>query len=80
MNALTAFAFLLHSALLVCMAWRLGKLINTTIEHEIALGYLLEVLRDLVEGLRHDRSDNAPPDTRVRPELKRPAKEPGGAL
>ena len=61
MNALTAFALLLHSALLACMAWRLGKLLNTTTEHEGNLGYL-------VEGLRHDRSDNAPPDTRVRPE------------
>ena len=68
MNALTAFALLAHSAVLVCMAWRLGKLINTATEHEGNLGYLVEELRDLVEGLRHDRSDDAPPDARVRPE------------
>ena len=84
MNALTAFALLLHSAVLVWQAWQLRKLTDTTIEHEIALGYLVEELRDLVEdlwrGLRHDRSDDAPPDARPRPELKRPVKEPGGAV
>ena len=68
MNALTAFALLLHSAVLVCMAWRLGKLMETATEHEGNLGYLVEELGDLVEGLRHDRSDNAPPNTRIRPE------------
>ena len=67
-NALTAFALLLHSALLVWQAWYLRKLTDTTIEHEGNLGYLVEELGDLVEGLRHDRADDAPPDTRVRTE------------
>ena len=72
MSGWASLGLLLHSALLVCMAWRLGNLLNTATEHEGNLGYLVEELRDLVEdlwrGLRHDRSDDAPPDTRVRPE------------
>ena len=68
MSGWTTLGLLLHSALLVCMAWCLGKLLDTATEHEGNLGYLVEELGDLVEGLRHDRSDNAPPDTRVRAE------------
>ncbi len=72
MSGWVSLGLLVHSALLVCIAWRLGKLIETTIEHDGTLGYLVEELRDLVEdlwrGLRYDRSDDAPPDTRVRPE------------
>ncbi len=55
----------MHSAVLVWQAWQLRKLTETTIEHEGNLGYLVEELRDLVEGLRHDRADDAPPLTRV---------------
>ena len=72
MSGWALLGLLVHSALLVCMVWRLGNLLNTATEHEGNLGYLVEELRDLVEdlwrGLRHDRADDAPPDTRVRPE------------
>ena len=68
MSGWASLGLLVHSALLVCMAWRLGNLLNTATEHEGNLGYLVDELRDLVEGLRHDRSDNAPPDARPRPE------------
>ena len=68
MSGWASLGLLVHSALLVCMVWRLGNLLNTATELEGNLGYLVEELRDLVEGLRHDRADDAPPDTRVRPE------------
>ena len=71
MSGWVAFGLLAHSAVLVCMAWRVGKLMETATEHEGNLGYLVEELRDLVEGLRHDRADDAPPDTRVRTEHDR---------
>ena len=68
MSGWVALGLLAHSAVLVCMAWRLGKLMDTTFEHEGNLGYLVEELRDLVEGLRQERADDAPPDARLRPE------------
>ena len=71
MSGWVAFGLLAHSAVLVCMAWRVGKLMETATEHEGNLGYLVEELCDLVEGLRHDRADDAPPDTRVRTEHDR---------